>query len=63
MSEKISIEFVTGNLAFEDSPTEEIALILERLAAKFREEGEMNGRQVKDTNGNTVGWVTIVEEE
>ena len=59
MSEKITIEFETGNAAFEDSPTEEIALILERLAKKFRSDGDLDGNPVQDTNGNTVGRVTI----
>lgn len=60
MAEKISIEFETGNAAFEDNgPTEEIALILEHLAKKFREDGDLDGHPVQDTNGNTVGRVTI----
>lgn len=62
MSEQIRIEFSTGNAAFVDSPCEEIAQILERLAQKFREEGDLDGHKIKDTNGNTVGVVTITKE-
>lgn len=58
-TELVKIEFETGNAAFEDSTTEEIALILERLAKKFREDGDLDGHCLLDTNGNTVGCVTI----
>lgn len=58
-TERVTIEFETGNAAFEDSPTEEIALILERLAKKFREDGDLDGHRLLDTNGNTVGYVRI----
>lgn len=59
MSERITITVETGNAAFDDSPTEEVARILERLAQKFRDDGDLDGLPVQDTNGNTVGTVTI----
>lgn len=57
MSERFTIVIETGNAAFEDSPTEELAKTLERMATRVRESGIMPAP--RDSNGNTVGSVTV----
>lgn len=57
MSERFTIVIETGNAAFEDSPTEELAQVLERMAARVREAGELP--VPRDSNGNKVGSVTV----
>lgn len=57
MSERLTVIIETGNAAFEDSPTGEIARILRAIADRIEETG---GTPVpKDINGQVVGSVTI----
>ena len=49
----VKIRIETGNAAFEDSPTGEIARILRKLAADIEEMGDFGA--VIDYNGNKVG--------
>jgi len=49
----VTIRIETGNAAFEDSPTGEIARILRKLAADIEEMGDFGA--VIDYNGNKVG--------
>ena len=58
MGERIRIEIETGNAAFDDSPTTEIARILRDLAKRFERDG-IPPERLRDINGNTVGTVTI----
>jgi hypothetical protein len=62
-SERITIELETGNAAFDDSPTGEIARILRAMADRIEEVGMLP--VPRDINGNVVGSVTIepVSEE
>lgn len=59
MAETITIELRTGNAAFEDAPTSEIARILRKLADDFQDQGDMDGAKLMDANGNAVGIVRI----
>lgn len=59
---KVTIEFDTGNAAFEDDWEGEVAFVLaqarEKLIALGPEEG---GRKLYDSNGNKVGTVKVEE--
>jgi hypothetical protein len=57
--ERITITIETGNAAFEDSPTGEIARILRHLAKRFEEHGDLDGAKIMDHFGNSVGTVRI----
>lgn len=50
----ISIEFETGNAAFEDNPNE-IEYVLEQVARKVSQ----GGGSLFDSNGNKIGKVAI----
>lgn len=56
--ELITITIETGNAAFDDSPTAEIARILRDLAARFERDG-LPPSKVFDANGNSCGRVEI----
>lgn len=53
----ITIKIDTANAAFEDNPFE-LAAILEEMAARIRD-GQGIKKTVWDSNGNTVGYVTV----
>ena len=57
MSERITIVIETGNAAFDDGPATEVAAILRRMADRMEETGVLPAP--RDSNGNTVGSVTI----
>ena len=57
MSERLTVIIETGNAAFEDSPTGEIARILRAIADRIEETGVPP--VPKDINGHVVGSVTI----
>ena len=56
---KIDIVFSTENSAFDDNAQEEAARILENCAARIRRGG--SGANILDSNGNTIGKMTIHE--
>jgi len=58
MAERITITFETGNAAFDDSPTEEIARILCRIADDLRDNGDTS-EIIHDGNRDPVGTVRI----
>lgn len=60
--EHITIKIETGNAAFEESPTGEIARILRKLAQEFEESG-IPGHYLRDINGNACGTVQILRED
>ena len=60
--EHITIKIETGNAAFEDSPTAEIARILRKLADDFERNG-IPPETLRDINGNFCGSVHIVESD
>lgn len=60
MAERITIQFETGNSAFDDEPETEIARILRDMAARFERDG-FAPEKIVDANGNTVGSVTYDE--
>lgn len=60
---KVTIEFQTGNAAFEDDPYGAVALLLGKVHrivthALMRPDGDQR-REIHDENGNGVGWVNI----
>ncbi len=59
---KVNITINTDNAAFEDNPTE-LLQVLQDIAEKIRIGYQcwIPGFPVKDSNGNTVGQVTITE--
>lgn len=57
MSERITIMIETGNAAFDDSPTGEIARILRAMADRIEVADLLP--VPKDINGNVVGSVTV----
>jgi hypothetical protein len=59
--ERITITIKTGNAAFTDSPTAEIARILRRLAGQFERDG-LPPKTLRDINGNAVGIVQVEED-
>lgn len=59
MSERIQIEFTTGNAAFAESPTGEIARILRSLAERVESGMVTDETPIRDINGNRVGTMTI----
>lgn len=61
MSHKITITLETGNAAFEDDETGEVARILTKLAGAFRNFTDPEDVAVKlhDINGNPVGEVKV----
>ena len=62
---KVTIEMTCDNAAFEDSPGEEIARILGKVASSFRYYTSTPTRQhglgLWDINGNNCGTVTVEE--
>ena len=60
--EHITIRIETGNAAFEDSPTGEIARLLRDLADRFEQDG-IPPSTLHDLNGNFCGEVQIVGDE
>jgi hypothetical protein len=58
--EHVTISIGTGNDAFQDSPTTEIARILRELADTFERDG-IPPNAIYDLNGNFVGEVKITE--
>lgn len=62
MIEHITIKIETGNAAFDDSPTGEIARILRRLAKDFEEVG-LPDHYLRDGNGNVCGSVQILTDK
>jgi hypothetical protein len=59
MMERITIVIETGNAAFEDSPTIEIARILRAMADRIESCGLPP--VPRDANGNKCGSVTVEE--
>lgn len=58
----LTIEFHTGNSAFEDNEPEETAKLLRDIASKI-DRGDTDG-PVLDLNGNTIGgWEFDAEQE
>lgn len=65
MSHKITIELTTGNAAFTDNESGEVARILHKLADKLDAgytADDIHGIPVRDVNGNSVGSITVAEE-
>jgi hypothetical protein len=60
MITKVSIEFNTDNAAF-DFPESEIGCILRQLADRIERKALFSA--IRDSNGNTVGKLTITEKE
>lgn len=70
---KVKIEFSTNNAAFEYGFEEELGYILHQATQKLFEQRRRDPATVcdapesadllKDTNGNTVGTVQLVEED
>jgi hypothetical protein len=63
---KITITLDTSNAAFEEDPAAEISRILEALSRSFRAEKrptDLDGEKLRDINGNTVGQVTVSEDQ
>lgn len=62
MQYRITID--TENDAFYPTPCEEIARILEKLAAQIREHGQMQSESFRlyDYNGNRVGAAEFTQE-
>jgi hypothetical protein len=58
MAERITITFETGSAAFENSPTEEIARILCRIADDLRDNGDTS-EIIRDANGDAAGTIRI----
>lgn len=58
MPETWTITIETGNAAFEDSPTTELARILRDLADRLERDG-IPPEHLRDINGNRVGHVTV----
>lgn len=56
MNNRFQLYIDTGNAAFEDNPGDELARILEELARDLRENGLLEVENLRDVNGNTVGW-------
>ena len=59
----ITITINTDNAAFEDDPWSETADILESIAQNFRDDRDLQYDKVRDSNGNTVGIITMEDEE
>ncbi len=58
----VTITVECGNAAFDDHPGEALADILEGLAhdaERFAFVEQLDGYVLRDTNGNTVGRVTV----
>lgn len=49
-----SLQFETGNSAFDDAPASEIARILREIASRVEDQGVGDGNVI-DGNGNSVG--------
>ncbi len=62
MTERITITIDTGNAAFDDAPAREIANILRDLAQRIQIDG-LPPSFLRDTNGNTCGFVSVTEME
>ena len=64
---RIIITIETENAAFGEDGANgvdgayEVARILERLAKETRENGEVSGRPLRDSNGNSVGTVSVYD--
>jgi hypothetical protein len=62
---KVKIEFDCDNAAFADDFEFEVYAIMRRCADQVlysRHQREAGTHAVKDTNGNTVGKVSLIEE-
>jgi len=60
----VEIQIETGNSAFGETGTEETARILRGLAHKldaFDNITELDGENIRDINGNVVGYINISE--
>jgi len=57
---KITIDISTSNAAFEDDYEGEISLIMDTVSEAIHERCE--NCVVRDTNGNTIGSITINQE-
>lgn len=57
--EHITIKFGTGNAAFDESPTNEIARILRKIASDFERYG-IPPSSIHDINGNYIGEIQII---
>jgi len=58
MAERVTIQIQTGNAAFDESPTREVARILRDLASRFERDG-LPPETLRDLNGNACGTVAI----
>jgi len=59
----LTITIDTANADFDDVPEYAVATILEDLAEGIRTGRIDDNRPVRDSNGNTVGKLTIEDEE
>lgn len=58
----LQIRFATGNAAFEDENTDEVAERLIRIVELIRDEGLRSGK-IRDANGNKIGdWSLSFED-
>ena len=58
--ERVNIRIETSNAAFEEKPLYEVARILRRLADDLTTHGWEPGN-LRDLNGNTVGYISIFD--
>jgi hypothetical protein len=56
----VQIEFDTDNSAFVENFDGEVATILRNLANRMARGGKDD--QVRDSNGNTIGWIKVDRE-
>jgi hypothetical protein len=59
--ERLSLTIETGNAAFTESPTGELARILRDTADKLERGDILDSHPLRDINGNRVGLVTITK--
>ena len=60
--EHITIKIWTGNDAFEESPTGEIARLLREIADRFERDG-IPPHYIFDINGNNCGEISVLRED
>lgn len=60
----LRVEIDSGDAAVVDSPYEELAIILEKVAKKLRSEPEDGSTPIFDSNGNRVGrWNLQIDRD
>ena len=62
----VKVQFDCDNQAFSEMPDSEIAFVLKQAAQKAQENATHGDRyegRLRDSNGNSVGWMTIDLED